>query len=1782
MLLRSSSSSGLSAAKKPLIIAAVVAGAIALILIIVLPSVLLTRSFVYVPPPSAAGRLLVLTDSSSTRADGSRRIAARSYDGNPWEALPDEDNTPVTVDCSSSPSCAITTRGSYFVEELPVPSELLSPTADQLAARLFVQAAFGASRADLADFAASFSGNATAWVLAQQALPATSHRAYLRRRVNLRQSFPTCGPICPTSMGVATVPCDIGSRWNRYLFSANDQPGYGTQTTTVTIADIGTAFTLSVNNVVRGEVASFLGNAPGAAVNLTFPVDLVVCTVVERVGGTVQLSFPNKTCITGRAGANFSLPNPAIVSPHAPSTRAFALSEATFASVAGKPDSLILQSLAVACTGTPSFMTFNGSAYAFDSRLKLQTNTLTSPVTGAAATATVGCPNPAKDFSNSATCVRSPSCTFFESCGSVNEVPNDPTLGARFLFSLNNQTTPYNAQAEWNYPTGSTKALVWLNAVYSAPDQLRQRTAWALSQIFTLGAAGLNFDAPVSEPFAQYYDIFVRNAFGSYRDLLREVSYSPVMAQYLTYWQNQAFSVGGSYPDENYAREVMQLFAIGLWKLNNDGTQILDGNGEPMATYTNEDILSFSRVWTGFNAQASRSNIESPFGKGDTNFIDPMQINAAWRDNFPKAQLDDGYLGDRYPLCDQLPPVHWLKPGAQFIYTGSVSIEGATVDAQSMVDVGLRGRLTPSSATSVLFQTLCAPDSSNRCTYPSRVTLTQPLACDGDECNAGRVTVVRIIDPVSSFVGYYTYQSVPCVRLPFFDLGRRLKAGSRAQCANPVSAIAYPVCCDLANPTTVRSNYTSECLFANEAMNYATAAARCTALNRQVCNQNVTSSASWARTCAPEVYMWTTGTCRLQAQVYVGGQVGIVDTAVVATGGASQLLVFNTSSGNSFRVRWKGENFPAPDASGTSCGTSACRVVDTARFGATCLCDLNVSVSAVFTDTSVIPTPAVILSSLNIGAAVPSSFGAGVYVQCTNATCNSAAPSVIIWTRGGAATWDKDTIFQLAPLRAGGAPVYLLNQLSLVSVGTEFAFRNPPHVMPLVGQQPNSFQQWTSYAMRVPLAALEVEMLIDHLFWHPSLAPFVSKLMIQRMVTSNPSPRYVSAVATAFRTGTYGGRTFSGVYGDMGAAVAAIVLDREARSVLLEADPSFGVIREPLLRVIHVLRAMNYQGNDARELIMPSLSAQVGMEAFGSPSVFGFYLPLNRPDGFLNNRGMVSPEAQIATTPPLIGLINGLASLVDNGLSSCNSGFGFGSSCSAPISVAGALQYASPASATTAAQVIDDLDLLLTSGRLNSTLKAYVIREYSARLAATNSTVAALKYAQKMILLSTEFHTTNANLVSNVRRPVAAPQSPLGRPPKNIVVLFMNGGLDSYNLLVPDTGCALFDEYTNLRTSAALNASQMLSFAVPAGSQPCANFAIHSAMPNLRTLVQNGEAAFVANVGPMIVPVSKADFLGTSGLKKKFPPSLFAHNAMQSAIQNGDPANLVAKGILGRAVSALQAQGQPWDSALYSLSGSSKMIEGAQPLDFIDSRNGFPAFYNLNVMQNAFNNLTLNQSSSYFGETFSGRLQGAIQTTTRLNPLLSATTLNISFATPGTTTTSSVGAQFAQVAKMIKLQPQLMTERSVFVTQVGGFDTHNSFNLVPLLSPIDNAFTALAAELKIQGVWDNTVVITISDFGRTLTSNGQGTDHSWGGNNVILGGGLNGGKIFGQFPITFAPGNSLDLGRGRQLPTVPWEAVWNGVLQWFGVTDAQMATVLPNAKNFPASQLFTRAQLFKN
>lgn len=179
----------------------------------------------------------------------------------------------------------------------------------------------------------------------------------------------------------------------------------------------------------------------------------------------------------------------------------------------------------------------------------------------------------------------------------------------------------------------------WRNAV-EADDQLRQRMAFALSQIFVVsGSETTSSLAEYPEIIAHYQDILTTNAFGNYRDLLEEITYSPAMGIYLTYWQNQpADPTTGRMPDENYAREIMQLFTIGLVELNMDGTEKTDATGNAIETYDIDDVTGLAKVFTGLSL-AGNNFFAGPFTAPTSAYTSPMQMFEAFHSKSEKSFL---------------------------------------------------------------------------------------------------------------------------------------------------------------------------------------------------------------------------------------------------------------------------------------------------------------------------------------------------------------------------------------------------------------------------------------------------------------------------------------------------------------------------------------------------------------------------------------------------------------------------------------------------------------------------------------------------------------------------------------------------------------------------------------------------------------------------------------------------------------------------------------------------------------------------------------------------------------------------------------------------------------------------------------------------------------------------------------------------------------------------------------------------------------------------------------
>ena len=521
-------------------------------------------------------------------------------------------------------------------------------------------------------------------------------------------------------------------------------------------------------------------------------------------------------------------------------------------------------------------------------------------------------------------------------------------------------------------------------------------------------------------------------------------------------------------------------------------------------------------------------------------------------------------------------------------------------------------------------------------------------------------------------------------------------------------------------------------------------------------------------------------------------------------------------SGNVFRVRWEDNKYP--NTEDDTCN-NGCTVVGQES----CICETMIETAAVFTDMSHLPSSAGAVAELHIGSAPPDAFAAGVYAMCTSAECNAArlrGLTVFLHSSSGG-TLDQRSIFFLYMNSTLGSPrsTYFANKASLVSMaGGRFVFRNPP-----------KFHSFIRPSIRD--AEHETNALIDHLFWHKNVAPFMATRLTQRFTSSNPSPRYVRTVVDAFRTGAHAGRTFSGAYGDLGAMFAAILLDREARSVTLDADPTHGQLREPLLKLFHVMRTFNY-GNSKISHFHFDVSNVIGQHHMHSPTVFNFYDPLYQPEGPLSEVGLVAPEAELGTGPFVVGFLNTVATVI-RGVWALGT-------------IAG--RWGADLDLTNTAAVVDELDLLLTGGRLNNHARSVIAAQYQSQL--STSTSEALKAAQELFLFTAEFHSTNLLQRREVPRPAIPDIPSRGRAYKAIVYIFLDGGADTYNLLVPTSGCTggegtdLWAQWESQRGDNVIPASSLLKISADTREQPC-----RSPTPTLLAILASG-------LGPAATPAS--------------------------------------------------------------------------------------------------------------------------------------------------------------------------------------------------------------------------------------------------------------------------------------------------------------------------------------
>lgn len=415
---------------------------------------------------------------------------------------------------------------------------------------------------------------------------------------------------------------------------------------------------------------------------------------------------------------------------------------------------------------------------------------------------------------------------------------------------------------------------------------------------------------------------------------------------------------------------------------------------------------------------------------------------------------------------------------------------------------------------------------------------------------------------------------------------------------------------------------------------------------------------------------------------------------------------------------------------------------------------------------------------------------------------------------------------------------------------------------------------------------------------------------------------------------------------------------------------------------------------------------------------------------------------------------------------------------------------------------------------------------------------------------------------------------------KSLVCIFLYGGNDGNNVVVP-TLAGDYAQYATTRSGLALPQSSLLPLNLLAPTPgDSRQWGLHPSLKGVQGLFNAGRAALVGNVGPLVAPLTRDDYLNHS---VAVPPQLFSHSDQTVHWQTSLPDQPAKTGWGGRTADLLRSLNENARISMsISVAGTNTFQVGNVVTQYQVSPDGpvgltsyVPADQGSNPSSNAVRSLLARTYTHLFERGYSGIFQRAID-----NQELLAGTLS---GAPALTTQfpdTDLGSQLKMVAQLISVREALGLRRQVFFCAAQGFDTHGGQvgetplvgTQADLLAELDGAVTALDAALNELKVADSVTTFTASDFGRTFISNGDGSDHGWGNHHFVIGGAVKGGRIYGQLP-TLALNGPNDAGDGRWIPTTSVDEYAATLARWFGVAQSDLPVVLPNLGRFETPDL---------
>jgi uncharacterized protein (DUF1501 family) len=463
---------------------------------------------------------------------------------------------------------------------------------------------------------------------------------------------------------------------------------------------------------------------------------------------------------------------------------------------------------------------------------------------------------------------------------------------------------------------------------------------------------------------------------------------------------------------------------------------------------------------------------------------------------------------------------------------------------------------------------------------------------------------------------------------------------------------------------------------------------------------------------------------------------------------------------------------------------------------------------------------------------------------------------------------------------------------------------------------------------------------------------------------------------------------------------------------------------------------------------------------------------------------------------------------------------------------------------------------------------------------------------------------------------------------KALVCLFLFGGNDSINMVLP-TDAASFANYSAVRNQApdsiallapGTAANGGAAFGSPArlgGVLPISptnsqgrTFALHPVMGTLQSMFDTDRRlAIVPNIGPLVLPTTKAQYALKSHPK---PLSLFSHNDQQNTWQALAPEG-ATRGWGGRMGDLLASMNARPVFTAVSAAGNAVWLAGQTVQQYQVASNGAIRM-GTNAAGQIFGSADVGAamqrvvSAGRGGHVFEADVAAVSQRSidaevalrTALKPASDAmfgtapasgtynanTDPKLLYDNPtnGARSFNSLAQQLQIVARMIEAAgaPTIGAKRQVFFVSMGGFDTHDDQNRnhADLMAKLAHALRYFDTTLGAMGARNNVTTFTASDFGRTFTSNGDGSDHGWGAHHFVMGGAVRGGDLYGTFPVLGAKNasnNNFDsspdqLGNGSLLPTTSVDQLGATLGKWFGLSDSQLLDIFPNLANFDAAR----------